>query len=433
MSRALLSSVTAVSAVTAVTVSLSPVAAIAEGPRARHVVLIDWDGIDPSYLRRASMPHLDALRKRGSLSFATGTYRAISNPNRASLATGAFPSTHHNSAYVYDPVSNVITGQNRTIDAENIAESLTRQGRTIASAGWYIVENKGAYYGDPARLYTQESSCEGNSENAARIIRRQPVRSGNTLVTVPEVPAFLAVYCSEADTLGHAEGPRSPRLPALLERFDTYLGGIVQATRDAGTFGDTAFVVTSDHGMTAFSKTMHDRLLARLASAGFRAEIVFRGQSPRPETEVILAENERAAAVHLRGSATGRRGELRRLFARTRQIARVHDRADLRRLHAAPSEGDFVLEARRPWSFVPPSAMPPAGTEKGAHATLAEMRVPLVIAGSGVPLRAPFAPRTIDVIPTISALLGAEPPAQADGRELWRRPIQGTNLPTSAP
>ncbi|GAA2595886.1 alkaline phosphatase family protein [Actinomadura fulvescens] len=423
---------TAFTAVTVAVVSSPAVAAGADEPRSRHVVLVDWDGIDPSYLRRASMPNLDALRRRGSLSFATGTYRAISNPNRASLATGAFPSTHHNAAYVYDRASNVITGQNRTINAETIAQSLTRQGRTIASAGWYIVENKGAYYGDPSRLYTQESSCEGNSENAARIIRRQPVRSGPAEVTVPKVPDFLAVYCSEVDTLGHAEGPRSPGIPALLARFDTYLGRIVQATRDAGTFDDTTFVVTSDHGMTAFSRTMHDRLLARLADAGFRAQIVFRGQSPRPDTEVVLAENERAAAVYLRGSATGRRGELHRLFARTRQIARVHDRADLQRLRAAPSEGDFVLEARRPWSFVPPAAMPPAGKEKGAHATLAETRVPLVIAGPGVPRRPPLAPRTVDVIPTISALLGALPPAQAEGRELWRRPAHGTNLPTSA-
>jgi arylsulfatase A-like enzyme len=101
------------------------------------------------------------------------------------------------------------------------------------------------------------------------------------------------------------------------------------------------------------------------------------------------------------------------------EIARVHDRTDLARLRAAPSEGAFVLEAERPWSFVPPQAMPPAGTEKGAHSTLEEMRGPLVIAGAGLARGAhPVAPRTVDVVPTISALLGAEPPAQADGRIL---------------
>lgn len=420
MPRALLSALTAaLLPLSLAHAAVADVPQVVRTPRPGHVVLIDWDGVDLSYLHRARMPNLDALRRRGGLSIATGTYRAISNPNRASLATGAYPSTHHNAAYVYDPAKNVITGQSRTIDAENIAQSLTRQGRTIASAGWYIVENKGAYYGNPAALYVQEVSCEANSDNAVKIIRREPVRSGNADVTVPKVPDLLAVYCSEIDSLGHAEGPRSPRLPGLLARFDAYLGKIVQAARDAGTFPDTTFVVTSDHGMTGFSRTMHDQVLDRLTAAGFRAEIVFKGRSPKPDTEVVLAENERAAAVYLRGSAAGRRARLHRLFARMPEIARVHDRAALRRLHAAPSEGDLVLEARRPWSFVPPSAMPPAGTEKGAHSTLAEMRVPLIIAGSGVPRRLPRSSRTIDVIPTISALLGAQPPAQADGHPLW--------------
>jgi hypothetical protein len=66
-------------------------------------VLVDWDGFDPSYLGRVPMPNLNALRGGGSLSMATATDRAISNTSRASLATGAYPATHHNAAYVYDP------------------------------------------------------------------------------------------------------------------------------------------------------------------------------------------------------------------------------------------------------------------------------------------------------------------------------------------
>jgi hypothetical protein len=85
--------------------------------RTGHVVLVDWDGFDPSYLGRVPMPHYEALRRRGSRSIATATYRAISNPSRASMATGAHPATHHNAAYVYDPVTNTVIGQNRRIDA----------------------------------------------------------------------------------------------------------------------------------------------------------------------------------------------------------------------------------------------------------------------------------------------------------------------------
>lgn len=63
--------------------------------------------------------------------------------------------------------------------------------------------------------------------------------------------------------------------------------------------------------------------------------------------------------------------------------------------------------------------MPPAGTEKGAHSTLDEMMVPLFVAGAGIrPDAHPVLPRTVDLAPTISALLGFAPPAQSEGRVL---------------
>lgn len=402
-------------------VAAHPTIESSASPVTRHVVLIDWDGFDPSYLGRVPTPALDALRARGSQSFAASTYRAISNPARASLATGAYPATHHNAAYVFNEAANTVLGQNRTIDAENIATSITRQGGTVASVGWYIVENKGTYQGNPAALYVPGGSCVDNGGNAVRVITGQPVWSGGSPVTVPGMPSLLAVYCSELDSIGHRGGPNSPEIAPTLAMMDAQLGRIVDATKAAGVYDETTFVVVSDHGMTAFSRTVHDELLATLAEAGFRAEIIARGQYPRPDTEVVIAENERAGAVYLRGSATSAeaRSALRRVFASLPQIARVQDQVTLDLLRVAPAEGDFVLEARAPWCFVRPGAMPPAGAEKGAHSTLDEIMVPLFIAGGGVrPDRPPVLPRTVDLAPTISALLGLTPPAQTEGRVL---------------
>jgi arylsulfatase A-like enzyme len=385
------------------------------------VVVVDWDGFDPSYLHRTRLPSLEALRRRGVRAHAWATYRPASNPSRASLVTGAYPQTHRNSAYVYDPAANVITGQTRRLAVDNLARSITRQGGTVAAAGWYMVENNGAYLGNPGALYVGAHGCEGNTDNAVRILRGEPVQSAGKQITVPRVPDLLAVYCPELDTVGHRVGPRSARITEVLRRLDAQLGRIVYATRQVGIHDDTTFVLVSDHGMTEFSQTAHDVLLHRLTAEGFRAEILVRGESPRPETEVIVAENERAAGVHLRGRAAtpAARKRLRHLFAEISQIARVRDQRALRALHTAPSEGDFVLEARRPWCFVAPRKMPPPGTEKGAHGTLEEMTVPLVFAGRGIRAgSSPVQPRTIDVAPTLSALLGLQPPAHAQGRVL---------------
>ena len=111
--------------------ALSPAAGLARtggGRRPKHVVLVDWDGFDPDYLGRAPTPTLDALARRGSLSISEGTYRTISNPNRASMSTGAFPEVHGNLAYYYDEELDRAMGQSRFLAAETIAQALRAEG-----------------------------------------------------------------------------------------------------------------------------------------------------------------------------------------------------------------------------------------------------------------------------------------------------------------
>jgi arylsulfatase A-like enzyme len=86
-------------------------------------------------------------------------------------------------------------------------------------------------------------------------------------------------------------------------------------------------------------------------------------------------------------------------------------------LHASDKLGDFVVEAKTPWGFGPPG--PDEWSPRGGHGSTLEMRVPLLIAGAGVRVGGvPRKPGLIDVAPTIAALLGARPPADAQGRAL---------------
>ncbi len=99
------------------------------------------------------------------------------------------------------------------------------------------------------------------------------------------------------------------------------------------------------------------------------------------------------------------------------QISRVLVAADLKALRASDKLGNFVIEAEVPWGFKLPE--PEEGTSRGAHGSSREMRVPLLIAGAGVRVgAAPRNARLVDVAPTVSALLGARPPANAQGRAL---------------
>jgi arylsulfatase A-like enzyme len=425
--RAVLLGVAATLACLAVSASVS-VAAPPESsadtvaiPRPKHVVLIDWDGFDPDYLGQAPMPHLQSLIEHGSLSTARGTYKTISNPSRASMSTGAYPETHGNVAYVYDPQTNRVQGQSRFLAAETIAQRLAAEGRTFASVQWYMVQNFGATYGDPEHLYVQPGGpCAARVDAATDILHRRPVDSNGTPVTVPKIPDFLAVYCSDIDGLGHGEGPNSPNLPPLLAEMDRQLGRLVQATRDVGIYGETAFVLTSDHGMTEWTRTLQPQVLQVIEDLGYHPEIVLSGTSPNPETDVIIVPFIRVGTVALRGAAATSEARTAIVDALDKlpEVERILDRDQLQALHASDREGDLVIEAKPPWAFAT-GDLPP-GMEQGSHASLAEIEIPLVVSGTGFCRGvAPRAPELVDIAPTITTLLGTASPAQAQGRPLW--------------
>ncbi|MGI8858683.1 MAG: alkaline phosphatase family protein [Rubrobacteraceae bacterium] len=398
-----------------------PAAAFAGGRRPKHVILVDWDGFDPDYLGRVPTPNLDSLASRGSLSTIRGTYHTISNPSRASMSTGAYPEVHDNAAYIYDPSTNRAQGQSRFLAAETIAETLAAEGKTLASVQWYMVQDHGATYGDPEHLYVQPGGSFDNRVDAAiEILNQRPVDSGGQMVTVPKIPDFMAVYSSDLDGAGHENGAESPVVDATLAESDRQLGRLIQATKDVGIYGEVAWMLTSDHGMTSWDRTLMPQVLATITAAGYVPEIVTPGRSPAPETEVIIVPNGvRIGDFTLRGKAATpeAKQELRAALEGMAEIQRVFDDSDLDALRASEKLGDLVAEAKPPWGFV--LSEPEPGQERGSHSSLSEIELPLLLAGAGVRRGVPPKDADLtDVAPTIAHLLGVRPPADAQGRAL---------------
>ena len=253
---------------------------------------------------------------------------------------------------------------------------------------------------------------------ATDVLNLRPVESGGEMVAIPKVPDFLAVYGAELDAFGHAEGAESPNLGPLVAELDRQLGRLVQATREAGIYDRTAFVLTGDHGMTTWYRSLTEKLGA-VTILGRRPEILPAGKHASPEAEVVIVTAGRVADVTLqrRTSTPQGRKRARAAFEGMDEISRVLDASDFGAFHAGGKLGDFVLEARAPWGFGPPGS--DKGSPRGGHGSTREIRVPLLISGAG--LRAGGVarePHLVDVAPTISALLGVRPPADAQGRAL---------------
>jgi arylsulfatase A-like enzyme len=417
-----LAAVIAVAAATAIGPVTSTADARVQGgtaPRADHVVLIAWDGFDAKYLQRGvSTPNLDALARRGSITTSTGVLPSITNPSWSSVASGAFPERTLNTAYWYDPSADIVRGQSRAIAVETLGQALRSAGRTVASVQWYIEQDKSAFYGNPEALYTEpDGDCDKRTDRAIDLLAGKPIDSGGHQVTVPRIPDFLGIYCSDLDHDGHQFGAESPVVDATLASLDRELGRLVQATKDAGSYDRTLFVLTGDHGMTTFDKAFGNQILAAIERAGYQGEFVGANGTPAIGTDVVLAVGGMASA-HLRGDALADPTAARRIeleISKIPQVSQVLDRKEQAALRMSPRMGELVIEPVEGWTVAPNMPASPAGQ----HGTTHEMAIPLLLAGAGVkPGRAPNGPRHVDIAATIAYVLGERAPSGSQGRVL---------------
>ena len=278
-------------------------------------------------------------------------------------------------------------------------------------------------HGDAEHLYVQPGGDFGHRVDVAiDILNQRPVDSGGTQVVVPKIPDLLAVYSDSLDSLAHREGAESPNIGPLLAQMDADLGRLVQATKDVGIFGETGFILISDHGMTSWNRTLIPAVLAAVQQAGYVPEVVTPGRSPAPATEVVIVPNAvRYGDITLRGRAGTEEGraDVRAALESLSPsyISQVLDGADLDAMRASPKLGDLIAEAQPPYGFA--LSEPPEGEWRASHGSTQELDVPFLVSGAGfrrgVP---PEAPNLVDVAPTIAALLGVAPPDHSQGRIL---------------
>ncbi|HEY9486709.1 MAG TPA: chitobiase/beta-hexosaminidase C-terminal domain-containing protein, partial [Chryseosolibacter sp.] len=66
-------------------------------------------------------------------------------------------------------------------------------------------------------------------------------------------PGFLFVHLDHVDHAGHQDGHKTPLYYEAVSKADAYIGEIIQATKNAGIFNETVFIVSSDHGGVGYS------------------------------------------------------------------------------------------------------------------------------------------------------------------------------------
>jgi arylsulfatase A-like enzyme len=290
----------------------------------------------------------------------------------------------------------------RFLDAEPLWAAAERQG--VPAAVFFWVASETDWHGVGAR-YRKAPFDD-------RVTEEKKVAQILAWLDLPEAerPGLVMSWWHGADHAGHEHGPDASATRDALGEQDRVLGTLLAGLDARKAWMDTTLLIVSDHGMTAYTKSLDLRSV--LSEAGVPAHVIH----AMATAQIYLKKPEQAARAvevlrQLPGVSAWRREDLPPEL-RYRNV-RV---------------GDVVALAEPPLALLPAGdrgarfgglarffggALGAHGYDPASHPGMLGIFVAL---GRGVPhgARLPRV-RAIDVAPTVAQLLGIDAPAQSQG------------------
>jgi predicted AlkP superfamily pyrophosphatase or phosphodiesterase len=416
----------------------------------RSLVVVSMDGlssVDLPYVE--SLPNFRALMEGCICRQMRGTYPTQTYPLHASLITGTYPHRHgirSNTLFQPGRSSPDWHWYSRYLLTPALYELATRAGLPTATLLWPGAAGSASRYVIPEIKTTRPGQSflwlvltggrplfvlhmalrygwllksleymyldDFTTAVACRLIRRSKT-------------SLLLLHLLDLDGTRHRHGFRSPGIGSVLEDQDRRLGRLLAASRAAGAFQETAFIVFGDHAYI----DVHTRI--RINAAFREAGLIrFDRRGRLSSWEAWANCCEGSAQVHLRNPADRAvRRTLERLFAGLRNgaggvVETVYGKDQIAAMKVG-GDAEYMLEARAGCYFVPETegqAVAPAQADlravHGYHPDRPGYSSLFFAAGAGLRRGVELpAMRIVDLGPTLAALLGLDIPA-AEGRVL---------------
>lgn len=379
------------------------------------VIWLSWDGVRHDQPDRATLPGLERMQREGSRAdglrpvFPSNTF-----PNHVSQATCATPGRHGVVANRFrDPERGRFdyAADAAWIESEPLWIAAERQG--VRAAAYFWVGSETAWRGRVAR--DRMAPFDRSVRERAKVdqilawLDRPADRR----------PRLVMTWWRGTDREGHRKGPDHPDVIAALKDQDTALVRLLEELTARGAWGHTTLVVTSDHGMAMGTQVID--------AAGALADA---------DVEATIESGGAVAFVYLgaaRGEAWNRARSRAELALRKLEGHRVFRPADVPPelgLAAHRRVGDLVLIAQPPYFYAREEGADRwlAGLQRfwfggrGVHGyppTQRDMHGIFYAMGNGVPRSArPGTVSALDLAPTVSRLLGIDPPLGCEGQAL---------------
>lgn len=207
--------------------------------KAKHVILIGVDGMSPDGVKNGYTPTMDMLMETGAHSTtARAVLPSSSGANWASMLNGAGPEQH-------GVISNSWRTDNFILPATVINEN-NKFPSVFAVIRKQLPEAKvGAiYHWGPIVNFFEEGdvdySISPESEEETTELSIEFIKENK--------PDFTFIHLDHVDGAGHGIGHGTQAYYDAVSKADSLIGLIVQATKDAGIFEETIFMISSDHG-----------------------------------------------------------------------------------------------------------------------------------------------------------------------------------------
>lgn len=206
---------------------------------AEHVILIGVDGMSPDGVINAQTPVMDALMKDGAHSFsARAVLPSSSGANWGSMLNGAGPEQHGILSNSWRTDNFILPAT--AVDNTNLFPSVfTVIRKQLPSAHLGAI-----YHWEPIKNFFEAEAVNysispANEEEATEL---------SIDYITQNRPDFTFIHLDHVDGAGHGIGHGSPEYYKAVSKADSLIGLIVQATKDAGMFDNTIFIISSDHG-----------------------------------------------------------------------------------------------------------------------------------------------------------------------------------------
>lgn len=244
-------------------------------PIAHHVVVIGVDGLSPDGIRTAETPALDELMKNGAYSLhARAVMPSNSGANWGSMVMGAGPEQHgvitnnwRTDNLVLPPT--VIRDDNHFPTIFAVIRDQRPDAHITAFLDWNPISN---YI---EKDITDYMALPANEEDTTNEVVRY---------FESNKPDFTFIHLDHVDGAGHRFGHGSPQYYRSVEKADSLINEIVEATKRNGMFENTVFILSSDHGGAGYGH-------GGVSLAEMEIPFIVSGKNVKPNHELLMPIN----------------------------------------------------------------------------------------------------------------------------------------------